>query len=289
MVVTLVKYHKLLRYNKKETYKLNRASGITGALSLVLLYLFIFGFVVGAIDIATREVEPIYYFVVAIFFLGSLFIYMAVQVQLNMAQNLRQKNIETMRAFVNAIDLKDAYTRGHSYHVYRLTRIFCDNMDSETLRQLNIPKLMDAALLHDIGKISIRDEILNKEGALTEAEWEIIKTHPRRGVDMITDTCYSEIGDWILYHHERIDGQGYYRLQAKDIPLESRIIAICDTYSALCTNRVYRKKCTHEEALRVMQDAAGTQLDSALVHCFINIPSQALGAVMVNEQAQKAD
>ena len=276
MVATLVKYHKLLSYNKKETYSLNRAGGVSGVLSLVLLYLFILGFVIGALDVATRDVEPIYYFVASIFFCGSLFIYMSVQVQLAMAKDLRQKNIETMRAFVNAIDLKDAYTKGHSYHVYSIAKAFCDNMDGEMLRQLNVPKLLDAALLHDIGKISIRDEILNKEGTLTEEEWDVIKTHPRRGVDMITDTCYSEIGGWILYHHERIDGQGYYQLPAENIPKESRIIAICDTYSALCTDRVYRKKCTHEEALQVMVDVADTQLDSELLQCFMRIPQERL-------------
>lgn len=276
MVATLVKYHKLLRYNKQETYRLNRTSRRTGAVSLVFLYLFILGFVIGAIDVATRDVEPIFYFVAGIFFCGSLFIYMAVQVQVSMEKSLRRKNVETMRAFVNAIDLKDAYTKGHSYHVYSIAKAFCRNMDGETLRYLNVPKLLDAALLHDIGKISIRDEILNKEGALTEEEWEVIKTHPRRGVDMITDTCYSEIGDWILYHHERLDGKGYYGLPGADVPKEARIIAICDTYSALCTDRVYRKKCTHEEALQVMRDAAGIQLDGELLRCFMRIPAQEL-------------
>ncbi len=286
MVMTIVSYHRLLAYSRKETYEANKAVGVGGIVSLVMMYLFLFGFAVGAVDVATREVEPIYLFIAIIFFVGALFINMSVRVQRHMAENLRNKNLETMRAFVSAIDLKDAYTKGHSHHVYEITRLFCEQLPNDYLRELSVPKLLDAALLHDIGKISIHDEILNKEGELTKEEWEILRTHPRRGIVMLEDTCYSEISDWVLYHHERIDGKGYYGARADEIPLESKIIAIADTYSALCTNRIYRKKRSYKEAAEIMREAAGTQLDAELLNCFFKIGEVKLSGLLEVQEPQ---
>ncbi|MDL2236528.1 HD domain-containing protein [Christensenellaceae bacterium OttesenSCG-928-K19] len=276
MAVTAYRYYSLIKYNNQETYAVKQERRITQKVSLVLMFVFIGGFCVGIFDILTRQVEPIYFFVVIIFFLGASFIFSAVSAQGEMAVALRGKTMETMKTFVNAIDLKDAYTKGHSAHVYQIVRLFYEYFDEKRKDRINEPKLLDAALLHDIGKISIKDETLNKPGRLSEEDWANIRQHPLNGKKMLDDTTFAEISDWVLYHHERIDGQGYYGMRAEEIPEESRIITIADTYSALCTDRVYRKKQTHRQAVEIMKEAMGTQLDTELMQIFLRIPEQEL-------------
>ncbi|MDL2238325.1 HD domain-containing protein [Christensenellaceae bacterium OttesenSCG-928-K19] len=276
MVLTIRKYHSFVKYFIEETYEKRHSGNATEKAALTLLYLFLAGFVVGIADTLIRGVEPMYFFIAIIFLLGALFVFFSVRTQMAMAKRLREKTLETMKAFVNAIDMKDAYTKGHSEHVYRLVDLLYESLDSRAKNLINKAKLLDAAMLHDIGKISIKDEILNKTGKLDNHEWEEIKTHPFNGKKMLEDSCYKEIGDWVLYHHERMDGHGYYGLEAKKIPIESKLIAIADTYSALCTDRVYRKKMTHEQAAEIMMEAAGTQLDSSLVKIFLSIDKESL-------------
>jgi HD-GYP domain-containing protein (c-di-GMP phosphodiesterase class II) len=117
-----------------------------------------------------------------------------------------------------------------------------DELDNSVKERISKPKLLDAALLHDIGKISIEDDILKRTGALSEQEFEEMKKHPLNGKKTLGNTCYDEIGDWALFHHERVDGNGYYNLAPEDIPFESKLIAVADTYSASCMDRVYRAK-----------------------------------------------
>lgn len=279
-IASTVNYHRLLRYSRQESYGLYPVSRAREYFVLSLLYLFNIGYAVGFLDTLLREVEPIYLFVAVIFFFGSLFLLSAVKLQAEMAVKLREKSTEVMRTFVNTIDMKDRYTKGHSEHVYGIVNLFCEQLDDCFRDAVNRPKLLDAALLHDIGKLSISDSILNKAGKLTEEEWAAIKTHPMNGKIMLDDTSFGEISDWVLYHHERIDGQGYYRLAGESIPLESRIIAIADTYSALCTDRVYRRRSTHERALAIMWRAAGTQLDEKLMTCFCHIEPEKLEALL---------
>ncbi|ULQ60216.1 HD domain-containing protein [Brucepastera parasyntrophica] len=268
MITATIRYQRLLTYNRKGAYNCHKRDGITDIVCLVLLYFFILGYIIGAVYSIISNVEPIYLLVASVFFFGGVFVYFAVQTQISMAEMLRGKAVEVMKTFVNAIDLKDAYTKGHSQHVYEIVDLFFDNLNDSYKRRINKSKLMDAAMLHDIGKISIRDDILNKQGALTIDEWTAIKTHPFNGKKMLDDTCFSEISDWVLYHHERVDGDGYFGLKGEEIPLESRIIAIADTYSALCTDRVYRKKRTHDEAIGIMEEVTGTQLDTHLMAFF---------------------
>jgi len=201
-----------------------------------------------------------------------VFIHTSTSAQINMTVLLRAKNMEIMKTFVNAIDLKDSYTKGHSEHVYDLVNLICEHLPDTYLKRLNRAKLLDAAMLHDCGKISIKDEILNKRGRITQDDWEAIKSHAVTGKKMLDDTCFSDISDWVLYHHERIDGKGYYGLSGNEIPLESRIIAIADTYSALSTNRIYRKHYSHEQAVEIMALSTGSQLDIELMGCFMRIP-----------------
>ena len=280
MVSTTMRYRKLLKYNAEEAYDSHRTSWVSPVIPLTMMYIFIFGFFVGMADNLMRQVEPIYLFVSFIFFLGAVFINASVVTQTDMATMLRNKSMEVMRTFVNAIDMKDSYTKGHSQHVYQIVDLFYEALPEQMQHKIKKPKLLDAALLHDIGKLNIEDTILNKRGTLTEAEWEVIRMHPLNGKKMMDCTCFVEISDWVLFHHERIDGNGYYKIAKEDIPLESRIIAIADTYSALCTDRVYRDKCSHQDALVVMRDVAGTQLDAELLQVFFTISQRALQAIL---------
>lgn len=113
---------------------------------------------------------------------------------------------------------------------------------------------------------------MNKSTTLTKEEWEVVKSHPMNGKKMLEGTCFEEIGDWVMYHHERIDGLGYHGLVGNDIPLESRIIAIADTFSAFATDRAYRERLDFETIAEIMGDNAGSQLDPELTGIFLSIP-----------------
>jgi HD-GYP domain-containing protein (c-di-GMP phosphodiesterase class II) len=192
---------------------------------------------------------------------------------------LREKALEAIRAFVNTIDMKDYYFKGHSKEVYDIVNLFYDQLiDYHYI--LNREKLLDAAILHDIGKINISTEVLCKRDKLSQEEWELIKTHPQRGKEMLDETCFAEISEWVLYHHERVDGNGYYRLLSEHIPLESKIIAIADCYAALCSDRVYRPRLSHYEAAALIHQEVGKQFDRKLVECFFRIDTDALERIL---------
>src|SRR6266542_4419399 len=129
-----------------------------------------------------------------------------------------------------------------------------------------------AGLLHDIGKIGIPDHILRKPGALTPDEYEIVKQHVALGDMIVRDVPDIDVvRAGIRHHHERWDGNGYLtRLEGEDIPLIARILAIGDTFSAITTTRPYRKELRVVEALRRLEDAAGSQLEERLVRAFID-------------------
>ncbi len=270
------KYYKLVKYLRAESYQSLKTSKSLQDMLLAAMIFFIVGYFVGAFDIYLRDVEPIFLFVVVVFFVGGLFVAAMIDAQTKMAVGLRGKTMEVMKTLVNTIEMKDPYTKGHSQHVYDIVELFHEALPEECREKLNKPKLLDAALLHDIGKIGVRDGILNKKGPLSAQEWEVIRTHPSTGKRLLDDTCFSEISDWVLYHHERMDGRGYFALNGNDIPIESRIIAIADTYSALSTDREYRPKTDHASALRIMKAARSEQFDENLLDCFAQIPAQNL-------------
>ena len=125
------------------------------------------------------------------------------------------------------------------------------------------------------------EAILNKPAALTDEEWEIMKQHPKIGVKLLKPLkSFESINDWILYHHERVDGNGYYKKQNEEIPLAAKMIAIADTYSAIVMRRSYKKPRTHEDAVAIIKEVAGKQLDAELVNIFLSIPKEELEACM---------
>ncbi len=280
MVLAIIRFHRLLRYSRESAYGQARRNYLEYAL-LSILYLFSVGYLVGAFHVMFYEVDFFYYFVTFIFLLGALFVLGMVWAQERLATDLRKKNMEIMKACVSALEMKDRYTRGHSQHVYNLTRVFYYVLPEETQDSIRLSHLLDAAMLHDIGKLSVSDTILNKPDKLTAEEFEVIKLHPRMGKQMLDQTYFCEISDWVLYHHERVDGNGYYGMAAVDIPIESQILAIADTYSALCTDRIYRPKCTHDEAREIMLKESGKQLNAYLLRLFFTIDRDEIEAAAI--------
>ncbi len=166
--------------------------------------------------------------------------------------------------------LKEKYEE-ERYHSDRVSR-YCVLMGEElNLTQNEKLELELAGRMHDIGKITIPDQILKKPGALTDEEWEIMKNHTTNGYQILRSADqYSELAEYALTHHERIDGKGYPQgLVGEDIPLFSRIIGICDAYEAMTADRPYRKALSNEVAIEELERCAGTQFDSKLVKIFV--------------------
>jgi HD-GYP domain-containing protein (c-di-GMP phosphodiesterase class II) len=164
------------------------------------------------------------------------------------------------------LEADDAYTGGeHSHGVVALSLDVGDALGLEGRDRRN---LEFAALLHDIGKIRVPDEIINKPGKLTDEEFEVVKRHPIDGQEMLERVggVLSEVGIIVRHHHERWDGRGYPdRIAGDEIPLAARIICACDAYSAMTTNRSYRAAMPVGQALAELQRCAGGQFDPAVV------------------------
>jgi diguanylate cyclase (GGDEF)-like protein len=180
----------------------------------------------------------------------------------------RRTSFDVLAGLVIAVDTKDRYTKRHSEDVARYAVFLAARagLDQDTRRAVQV-----AGLLHDVGKIGIPDFILRKPGKLTDDEYDIVKQHVALGDAIVRDVPDVEIvRAGVRHHHERWDGSGYLdRLSGGDIPLVARLLAVADAFSAMTTSRPYRKALTVTEALRRLEDAAGTQLDSALVKTFV--------------------
>ncbi|MDY6787252.1 MAG: GAF domain-containing protein [candidate division WOR-3 bacterium] len=184
--------------------------------------------------------------------------------------DLSELTKQSISSIVTAVEKRDRYTRGHTERVteYCLKIAEAMGFDSEKMHKLEL-----AALLHDVGKIGISDNILLKKGALTDEEYDEIKKHPRKGIEIVGRIeQLSEIKEGILYHHERIDGRGYPAgLKGNEIPLTARIIAVADAYDAMTTNRPYRNSLSVEEAKRRLSESSGTQFDPRIVEIMLLI------------------
>jgi diguanylate cyclase (GGDEF)-like protein len=175
---------------------------------------------------------------------------------------------DVLQGLVLAIDRKDRYTKLHSEDVAAYALFLADRLGlpEETLVSLRV-----AALLHDVGKIGVPDDILRKPGRLTPYEYEIVKQHVALGDLIVRDVPdIRHIREGVRYHHERWDGEGYMvGLAGENIPLIARILAVADAFSAMTTSRPYRKAIRAELALEELRAVAGTQLDGELVDAFV--------------------
>jgi diguanylate cyclase (GGDEF)-like protein len=178
------------------------------------------------------------------------------------------KTFDVLQGLIVAVDTKDRYTKRHCEDVARYALFLARrlDLDADLARTIRV-----AGLLHDVGKIGIPDAILRKPGKLTDDEFQVVKQHVALGDAIVRDLPNIElIRAGVRHHHERWDGRGYlHALAGEDIPLVARILAVGDAFSAMTTTRPYRKALSVEEALRRIEDAAGTQLDETLVRSFV--------------------
>jgi len=185
-------------------------------------------------------------------------------------EEIRKTFINTVTSLVNALEAKDEYTRGHSE---RVTDIAIKIARELALNETYIEKIRLAGLLHDIGKIGVREDILNKPGKLTEEEFEHVKTHSKIGEHILRPVIKDEeILDMVIHHHERYDGKGYPDgLTDDQISLQASILAVADAYDAMTSDRSYRKALSIEEARAEFRRFMGIQFHPPVVDALFHI------------------
>ena len=209
-----------------------------------------------------------------------------IQYQKNLEKKVRERTVElrgtldklnktytnTLGALMLALDTRDSDTQGHSTRVVRYCLLLAKLMGITDPEELKV--LEYAAILHDIGKIGIPDAILRKPGKLSDEEWEIMKSHPILGYNVIDRIDFlKEASTIVLHHHERFEGTGYPAgLAGDDIPLGSRIFMVADTFDAMTSDRPYRKALSFEITVEELKKCKGTQFDPRVVKAFLKVP-----------------
>ena len=179
--------------------------------------------------------------------------------------------LDVVTSLANTIDAKDTYTKGHSTFVSRYSEALAKAIG---LPEAEVERIRLGALLHDIGKIGIPENVLRKPTMLTDEEWEIMKQHPVIGAEKVLapNESLRDLIPIVKYHHEHWDGSGYpYGLKGEEIPLSARIVAIADAYHALVSDRPYRKGLGVEKACEILKLGANVQWDKELVRQFVII------------------
>lgn len=176
---------------------------------------------------------------------------------------------ETLQSLVLALEAKDRYTAGHTKRVTEYTRMVVESLQLPPAQR---EAFCQGAMLHDIGKIGIDPQKINKPGRLTEEEMAMFRSHPSIGRRILEPIKFLEdIIPSVYYHHEKYDGSGYPEgLRGKDIPLGARIVAVADTYDAMTSTRAYRKALSHATAAAELKRCAGTQFDADIVEAFLS-------------------
>jgi response regulator RpfG family c-di-GMP phosphodiesterase len=182
----------------------------------------------------------------------------------------RQRDLATIQALAQAVEVRDTVTGRHLHRVTDLARECMESIDPALARNEEVGY---GFMLHDIGKIGVPDAVLNKPGPLADGEWEVMRKHPELGVRIVEPIGFSETAtEIILSHHERWDGAGYPKgLEQEEIPITARAFAIADAYDAMTTDRPYRAALPKGRALETISDAAGTRYDPEVVDLFIDI------------------
>ncbi|HHW57495.1 MAG TPA: HD-GYP domain-containing protein [Clostridia bacterium] len=179
----------------------------------------------------------------------------------------KQSYYDTINVLVKALDAKDKYTAGHSKNVEKIAALLCREFGfSESHTEM----VRIAALLHDIGKIGVKEEVLNKPGKLTDEELSLIQEHPQKGYEILKEVpSLKDVSVWVRYHHEWYDGSGYPEgLKGDEIPLEAQILSLADVFDALVSDRPYRKAFSQEEAYKIILEHEGTQFSPKIINAF---------------------
>ena len=228
---------------------------------------FISALAVGVIGIIIALAYIGYGYGAVILFFGPLLL---ARYSFKLYIEMRNLYLSTIQALNKTVEAKDPYTSGHAN---RVEKFAVELAKAYHLPFESIQNLKTASILHDIGKIGIHDEILNKASRLTQEEYQEIMRHPAIGAEIISKVNFlSDITTIVRHHHERYDGKGYPDgLSGEDIPIEAAILMIADSYDAMTSDRPYRKAMTPEEALSELENNAGTQFHPELVKVFVSI------------------
>jgi len=196
----------------------------------------------------------------------------------------------TLEAMVTALDAREHETQAHSQRVREYTLTLAQSLG---LKHDDLIQTGRGALLHDVGKIGVRDSILLKTGKLNEAEWVEMRMHPQIGYNILQNIEFlSPAAEIVLCHQERWDGKGYPNgLAGTDIPLGARIFAVVDTMDAMTSDRPYRKALSFETALEEIRICSGTQFDPRVASAFLSIPAESWIAIhdFVNSSHKNQD
>jgi len=181
---------------------------------------------------------------------------------------------EMIYGFARAIEAKDSYTGEHVEYTATLAEEIANSL---RLPRAEVENIKHAAVLHDLGKVGISENILSKQGPLTSQEREVIKNHPSIATEILREIrALRGAVPGVLYHHERFDGTGYpLGLKGEEIPLGARIVAIADVYQALISDRPYRKAFSKKKAAKIIKEEAGKQFDPKIVEMFLKAIGEA--------------
>lgn len=182
-------------------------------------------------------------------------------------EKLEESYLGTIRTLATVVDTKDRYTYGHCETAMQYAVSTAREL---SLSESEVAAVQLAAIFHDVGKVGIPDNILNKPSQLTDDEWKIIKEHPIIGAKLIQEIAtLTPVIPGILYHHERYDGKGYPNgLAGENIPIVAQIIAVADAYQAMTSDRPYRKALGRDHAMGELRRCAGTQFNPRVVEAF---------------------
>ena len=273
MVGNIVAYVRFIRNSTDIMLSGKHGEPIWEKIGLVLLIFFLAGY----LGVAFAGKPD--YLMAGILFFGAIFVSLALVLMYYLVDTLKDRSLEVTETLIGVIEARDSNLNGHSRNVQMLCMCLYKHLPTEMKEGINPVNFEYAALLHDVGKLGVPEAILNKPGKLDLDEWDVMKQHPKIAMDLLKSLpSFENIKDWILYHHERIDGKGYYGIPGDDIPMAARIIAVCDTYSAITMRRSYKDKRTHEEAIEIIKDVAGSQLDPDIATIFMTIPKEELQA-----------
>lgn len=265
--IRLLSYHKLL----------TQGNGIKKRILDYVVLCLIVLFVVVYVIIFTLQIQS--FWIGLILFSGAIFVTVVLAWIYRLVDSEKENCLALSKSLISVIEARDPNLNGHSIHVQELSMLMHSYLPPAMKKQLSRDSLSYAALFHDVGKLGIPEAILNKPGKLTEEEWITMRRHPDIALKILEPVnFFAGMLDWIQYHHERIDGNGYHKMKGNEIPLGARLIAVADTYSAITMTRSYKSSRSYEEAIEIIKGAADSQLDGELVSIFCSIPKEEVTA-----------
>lgn len=205
-------------------------------------------------------------------------------------EEIKENHLRTIKALAIAVDAKDKYTRGHSENVMKYAVAMTEEMGIMDTKI--VEDIQNASLLHDIGKIGIPGNLLNKPGSLTPEEFNgVMKNHVNVGANIIQEIPFlRDLVPLIRHHHERFDGQGYpAHLKGDEIPIGARILAVADAFEAMTSNRPYRKALSPKDAISQLKENSGTQFDPQIVGTFLGTLTRKFPEMLIENNGGKTD